>query len=75
MTEHRTTYYAVLWDGGPNTYASTSFLAADKTEATQKARDWAKGLANSADPPPEDAFLQVATAKSVTVCSLRPGEF
>jgi hypothetical protein len=74
MIEHRTTYFVVLWDGGPTTYASTSFLAADKTEAAQKAKDWAKDLAMSPDPPPEDALLQM-TANGVTVCSLRPGEF
>jgi hypothetical protein len=69
MTEHRTMYYAVLSDGGSLTYGSTGFFATDKTEAAQKAKDWAKSF----DLVQENAWLQV-TANGVGVCTLRPGE-
>jgi hypothetical protein len=69
MTEHRTMYYVVLSDGGSLTYGSTGFFATDKTEAAQKAKDWAKSF----DLVQENALLQV-TANGVGVCTLRPGE-
>ena len=54
----------------PIPYNSTKFLAADKTEAVCKAKDWARSHCCIE----EGALLQV-NADGCGICTFKPGEF
>jgi len=61
---------ALLKDGGPTTYETTSVIATENSEALKKVKEWMASF----DWVAEDAWLQV-TLNGVCICSLQPGEF
>ncbi len=61
---------ALLKDGGLETYESTGVIAADNSEAMEKAKAWTSSFTFIA----ADAWLQIAL-NGIGIYSLRPGEF
>jgi hypothetical protein len=61
---------ALLKGGGTIAYETTALLAADNSEAIEKAKDWTASLSSIAG----DAWLQI-NLNGVAIRSLRPGEF